>query len=66
MKILVVDSGETEHTIAKDKTEELHTYMGRKNPGLTKISKLFHVGDESDFSCIIKFTKDNDVKLVFI
>jgi len=36
MKIWVVDSGASEHTIAKalDITEELYTYMARKNPGL--------------------------------
>ena len=68
MKILVVGSGAREHAIAKalDKTAEVYTYMGRKNPGLAEISKKYHVGDESDFSCIIKFAKDNNVKMAFI
>ena len=68
MKILVVGSGAREHAIAKalDKTAEVYTYMGRKNPGLAKISKKYHVGDESDFSCIKKFANDNDIKMAFI
>ena len=68
MKVLVVGSGAREHAIAKalDKTADVYTYMGRKNPGLAKISKKYHVGDESDFSCIIKFAKDNGIKIAFI
>lgn len=68
MKVLVVGSGAREHAIAKalDKTADVYTYMGRKNPGLADISKKYHVGDESDFSCIIKFAKDNDIKMAFI
>lgn len=68
MKVLVVGSGAREHAIAKalDKTADVYTYMGRKNPGLANLSKKYHVGDESDFSCIIKFAKDNDIKMAFI
>lgn len=68
MKILVVGSGAREHAIAKalDKTAEVYTYMGRKNPGLAEISKEYQVGDESDFENIIKFAKDNDVEIAFI
>lgn len=68
MKILVVGSGAREHAIAKalDKTAEVYTYMGRKNPGLAKISKEYHVGDESDFKCIIEFAKKNNVEIAFI
>lgn len=68
MKVLVVGSGAREHAIAKalDKTADVYTYMGRKNPGLANISKKYYVGDESDFSCITKFAKDNDIKMAFI
>ncbi len=68
MKILVVGSGAREHAIAKalDKTADVYTYMGRKNPGLAKISKEYQVGDESDFGAIINFAKDNSVEIAFI
>lgn len=68
MKVLVVGSGAREHAIAKalDKTAEVYTYMGKKNPGLAKISKEYAVGDESDFNNIISFAKKNDVKIAFI
>ena len=68
MNILVVGSGAREHAIAKalDKTADVYTYMGRKNPGLAKISKEYQVGDESDFGAIINFAKDNSVEIAFI
>ena len=39
MKILMVGSGAREHAIAKalNKTADVYTYMGRKNPGLARI-----------------------------
>ena len=68
MKILVIGSGAREHAIAKalDKTADVYTYMGKKNPGLAKISKKCCVGDESNFDNIIKFAKSNDIKIAFI
>lgn len=68
MKILVVGSGAREHAIAKalDRTADVYTYMGRKNPGLARLSVNYEVNDESDFGSIIKFAKDNEVELAFI
>lgn len=68
MKILVVGSGAREHAIAKalDKTAEVYTYMGRKNPGLAAVSKKYQVGDESNFENIIKFAKENEITMAFI
>ncbi|MBE6488628.1 MAG: phosphoribosylamine--glycine ligase [Methanosphaera stadtmanae] len=68
MNILVIGSGAREHAIAKalDKTADVYTYMGRKNPGLARISKIYKVGDESDFDSIISFAKENDIEIAFI
>lgn len=68
MKILVVGSGAREHAIAKalDKTADVYTYMGRKNPGLAEISKEYEVADESDFDNIIRFAKENGIEMAFI
>ncbi len=68
MKILVVGSGAREHIIAKElsKNAEVYTYMGRKNPGLAKVSTKYAVNDESDFDAIIEFAKENDVDIAFI
>ncbi len=68
MKILVVGSGAREHAIAKtlSKNAEVYTYMGRKNPGLARISKEYVVGNESDFDEIIDFAKTNKIDLAFI
>lgn len=68
MKILVVGSGAREHAIAKalDKTADVYTYMGRKNPGLAEISKEYEVADESDFENIIRFAKENGIEMAFI
>ena len=68
MKVLVVGSGAREHAIAKalDKTADVYTYMGRKNPGLAKISVDYKVDDESDFEKVTKFAKDNGIDIAFI
>ncbi len=68
MKILVVGSGAREHAIAKalDKTADVYTYMGRKNPGLAELSKEYEVADESDFDNIIRFAKENGIEMAFI
>lgn len=68
MKILVIGSGAREHAIAKalDKTADVYTYMGRKNPGLAKVSVEYMVDDESDFDKIIGFAKDNNIEIAFI
>ena len=68
MNILVVGSGAREHAIAKSlaKTADVFTYMGRKNPGLARLSKEYEVADESDFENIIKFAQDNEIEIAFI
>ncbi|MDO5843713.1 MAG: phosphoribosylamine--glycine ligase [Methanocorpusculum sp.] len=70
MKILVVGGGGREHAIAsalhKNKDAEIYSVMGKKNPGIAKISKEFLLHAETDCSAVLDFAKKNSIKYAVI
>ena len=67
MKVLVVGTGAREHAIAdalKDDVE-LYCYMGKVNPGISKIAE-FAQGDEGEIEKVAKFAVDNNIDIAFI
>lgn len=67
MKVLVVGAGARENAICdalKDDVE-LYTYISKKNPGISKISK-YTIGDEKEVDKVAEYAKNNEIEIGII
>ena len=58
MKVLVVGAGARENAICDSLKDDvdLYTYISKKNPGISRISK-YTIGDEGDLDKVADFAK---------
>lgn len=59
-KIVLIGNGAREHAIAvalKSGGARIFSFMGKKNPGIAKISEKFEIGKLDDVSKLIPFAK---------
>ncbi|HJJ32302.1 MAG TPA: phosphoribosylamine--glycine ligase [Methanocorpusculum sp.] len=70
MKILVVGGGGREHAITsalvRNTSAELYSVMGKKNPGIAKLSREVFVHAETDVATVISFAKEKQIELAVI
>ncbi|MBN2454082.1 phosphoribosylamine--glycine ligase [Candidatus Woesearchaeota archaeon] len=68
-KIILVGNGARENAIADALIKggaEIYAYMQLLNPGIRKSAKKYEIGKLDDSSAIVKFAKENEVKLAVI
>ena len=70
MKLLVVGGGGREHAITsalvRNTSAELYSVMGKKNPGIAKLSREVFVHAETDVATVISFAKEKQIELAVI
>lgn len=67
MKVLVVGAGARENAICDSLKDDvdLYTYISKKNPGISRISK-YTIGDEGDLDKVADFAKENNIEIAVI
>lgn len=67
MKVLLVGNGAREHILAERIAEgaELYAAMGKKNPGIAKLAKNYHIGDILNGDAVAAWAASQGVEMVF-
>ncbi len=68
MKVLLVGNGAREHIIAEQiaRSAELYSIMGKKNPGIAKLSQKFYVADITNPEAVGLWAINQGIDLAFV